>query len=199
MDNTTKQAFIEAIARFEPLSSQVVDCITQKLQVQRLPKGTALLTLGEVCHRLYFLQSGLAYAYYALQHQEVTSWFVKEGDFIYSPQSFLKREPSKEAILLLEDAELVSLTFDDMEAIYDAYPITNKIGRLITEYYILKYDERARFLRSYNNEQRFKLFMDADPPLFERLPLKLVASFLGTVPATLSRILSKKNKCSNSN
>ncbi|TAF95930.1 MAG: Crp/Fnr family transcriptional regulator [Cytophagia bacterium] len=199
MDNINKRAFIEAVTNFEPLSSEVVDFILPKLQVHRLPKGTALLTLDDVCDRLYFLHTGLAYAYYAVRDQEITSWFAKERDFIYSPQSFLKREPAQEAIMLLENAVLVSLTFDDMEAIYDTYPITNKIGRLITEHYILQYDERARLLRSYNVEQRFKLFVEANPALHPRLPFNLIASFLGTASVTLSRILSKKMKCSNSN
>jgi CRP-like cAMP-binding protein len=192
--DTFRYSFAEAILSLQPLlDAEAILFITDRLHVHRKEKNTVLMPLGTVCDKLYFLHSGLARGYYAENDKEITAWFAKENDFIYSPTGFLNQKPALEAVEVLEDSALVSLAYEDLRQLYDLFPMTNNIGRLITENRLLFYDEWVRSLRSLSAEERFRKFVADYPTIYERAPLKHIASFLGMSPETVSRILKRKN------
>lgn len=188
-----KHSFAEAIFSFQPLEAEAIALIKDRLHVHRKEKNTVLLPLGAISDRLYFLHSGLARGYYVENDKETTAWFAKENDFIYSPTGFLNQKPALEAVELLEDSVLVSLAYGDLRQLYELFPATNNLGRLITENRLLFYDEWIRSLRSLTAEKRFRKFVADYPAIYERVPLKYIASFLGIAPETVSRILKRKN------
>lgn len=189
-----RRDFIKIVVNVDPaLSPEAVQAIADAVQVHRFPKNTLIVSINEVNDRLFFIHSGLAYGFYKIGQREVTSWFVKENDFIYIPDSFLDQKPSKEAIETLEDSVVISLAYDKLEFIYDTFPVANKIGRLLTEGYLKKFDKRVRSLRLQSAETRFKKFIEHYPGMYARLPQKIIASYLGISPETASRILKRKN------
>lgn len=193
-NDNIREDFLQSVSIIDPLmTAGVKQAISDALQIHRFPKNTMLVSINEVNDRMFFFRSGLAYAFYKIEEREITSWFVKENDFIYIPDSFLDQKPSKEAIQTLEDSVVVSLTYASMEAIYDAFPAANRIGRLLTQGYLKKFDKRVRSLRMQSAETRFKNFIEHYPKMFARLPQKIIASYLGIAPETASRIMKRKN------
>ncbi|GAB2783450.1 hypothetical protein GCM10027275_29280 [Rhabdobacter roseus] len=63
----------------------------------------------------------------------------------------------------------------------------------MAERYLILYSEQARWLRATSAEERFRQFITKYPELYEKVPLKHIASYLGMAPETVSRILKKKN------
>jgi hypothetical protein len=78
-----------------------------------------------------------------------------------------------------------------MQELYDIVPEANYIGRILTEIYLLMYDERVRFLRMMSAQKRNDAFRDMFPNIYDRAPKKYIASFLGLSPETLSRVRKK--------
>lgn len=136
--DTFKYAFTEAIFSLQTLEIEAIAFIHDRLRLHRKEHNTILLPFGAICDRLYFLHSGLARGYYVENEKEITTWFAKENDFIYSSYSFLNQTPMLEEVELLEDSVLVSLAYEDLRQLYDVFPMMNKIGRLITESYLLR-------------------------------------------------------------
>ncbi|GAB2783425.1 Crp/Fnr family transcriptional regulator [Rhabdobacter roseus] len=188
-----KQAFIDATPALHHLPADALAFLRQRLHVQQVPKYTQLVPLGGVSDRLYFLYAGLARSYYLESGKEMTSWLAQAGALLCVPESFLAQQPSREAIQLLEDSTLVSFSHADLQALYAAYPGTNKLGRWVAERYLTLYSEQARWLRATSAEERFRQFITKYPELYEKVPLKHIASYLGMAPETVSRILKKKN------
>lgn len=188
-----KEQLKAAILSFYPFDTEVIDNISSKLYVHKLPKHTLLLQYNEICEKLYFIVSGLARGLYINHTHEITSWLIKEGSFICSPDSFLYQKPSGEAIELLEDSLLVSLDRAELTLLIEKYPVAIQIERLIFEKYMLIYYEQVKSLRLFDVEERFKNFIEKYPEFYERVPHKYIASFLGTTPETISRILKRKH------
>jgi CRP/FNR family transcriptional regulator, anaerobic regulatory protein len=109
---TPKDAFIAEIATYQLLGSETESFIRERLRVTEYKKNALLLSIGEVNNHLYFVHKGLARGYYFIsdekgEKQKVSSLFAAESHFVISPASFLKQQPSREGIELLEDSQLV--------------------------------------------------------------------------------------------
>ena len=117
---------------------------------------------------------------------------MKESDFIISIVSFYTRQPAQEYIELLEDGLLWSLSFDQLQRLYQQYPEFNTVGRLLTEQYYILSEQRTINLRMQSAGERYQQLLADFPAIFQRVPLKYIASHLGLSPETVSRLRAKR-------
>jgi CRP-like cAMP-binding protein len=160
----------------------------QTLKVETIPKKTILLREGEIFQRMYFIEKGLARAFYFDEGKEHTSWFMKEGDFIISVNSFYKQVPSQESIEVLEDSIMASITYGQLQELYQKHLEFNIISRVLTEHYYSLSEERLFAMRQPSAKHRFEFFIIRYPELAKRIFLKQMASFLRMTPETISRL-----------
>jgi CRP-like cAMP-binding protein len=158
------------------------------LQVRELMKKELLLDIGQVCHNIYFVESGLFRCYYLGRGKEVCSWFMKEGDVIASVGSFYSQMPGCECIQALEPCKVRYISFEQLQHIYRHYPEFNFIGRVLTEKYYQLWDERIRLLLMDRVRERYDYLLDHHPELEKRVPRGDLASYLGISLETLSRM-----------
>ncbi|MGA0557227.1 Crp/Fnr family transcriptional regulator [Larkinella sp. VNQ87] len=194
MNNNLDDKLIEVLIGLCPINKDIVEVIKDSLTLRRLPKGSQLITIGDVADKLYFIAKGLVRSYYFIDGKEVTSWLAAEDDFAVSSYSFFKQEPSFESVELLEDAELLFISYSDLQHLYQTHPSLNFIGRVLMEKYLLSAEERIRSLRMLNAEERYYIFCQQYPELCDRTPLKHIASYLGLSRYTLSRLRGYKFK-----
>lgn len=189
-------SFVESLKAIHPIKKETEKMLIKRLQKHTGKAGDILVKAGEINDRLYFIEKGMVRSYYTLEENktEVTSWFVGEFGFIYIPHSYIPKAPSVETIELLEDSEMISITNRSMQELYDSVPEANYIGRILTEMYLVMYDERVRFLRMMSAQKRNDAFKEMFPDIYDRAPKKYIASFLGLTPETLSRVRKNDNK-----
>lgn len=185
--------FTKFSSKFFELEPQFVNEICNRFKVQVLPKKTLLINFGQIYGHIYFVYEGMVRGYYYEDDKEITNWFAKANDFIYSPKGYLFKQPTDEAIETLSDAVVLSLSMEDVNELYNTYPEVAKMGRILTEHYLYRYDKKVRLIRQSNAEIKVKRFIEEYPKVFQDLPHKYLASYLGITAETLSRVLSKKN------
>jgi CRP-like cAMP-binding protein len=173
------------------LSESLQEQIKSYLVEERFTKKSILLKEGQVSQRIYFIKRGFIRAYYHKGSGEFTSWFMGEGDIIVSVYSFFSRNPSFENIEVLEDSILQSINWDQLQDIYKRYPEFNQTGRLITEHYYIKSEERAINLQTLTAKQRYERLLLSYPGILQKATLGQIATFLGIKQETLSRIRAK--------
>lgn len=156
-----------------------------------LEKDEILLQEGKTCRFLYFIKSGFVRGFYHHDGKEITSWFAYENDALTSMYSFISQKPSFETIEVLEDCILYEISYENVQFLFKKYPEFNLIGRLITEKYYIKLEERTMSLQFQSATERYLKILQEQPLLLQKASLGMLASYLGISQETLSRIRKK--------
>jgi CRP-like cAMP-binding protein len=162
-----------------------LNAITKEISVA---KNTILVNEKERCRHLFFIQKGLVRGYYYDEGKEITHWFAQEEEFATSFYSFITIQPSPETIETLEDCQLIQISYTDLQNLYKKFPETERIGRIITENYYIKLEERFLNLRYTSAKDRYQTLLEKNPALLNRAALGQIASYLGIAQETMSRI-----------
>ncbi|AWO01353.1 Crp/Fnr family transcriptional regulator [Chitinophaga alhagiae] len=174
-----------------PLSPAVLATIRRHTNIVFFKRRSIILEHGKICRNCYFGLKGMVRAYYIKDDgQEITSWFMKEGDIIISVQSFFTQTESHEVLEALDDTLCISLRIDVLEEIYRKFPEFNFVGRKLTEHYYIQMENRAFSLRMDDARQRYDRLVAQHPDIITRVPIGYIASYLGISAETLSRIRS---------
>jgi len=168
----------------KPLEEEI-NAISKKI---KLPKGHTLININERCENLFFVEKGLLRGYYFDEDKEITNWFSQETEFATCFYSFIANKPAFEIIQTLEDCELIQLTYASLQNLYIKFPETERIGRIITENYYIKLEERILNLQFKSAKERYQKLASSKPSLLQRASLGQIASYLGITQETLSRI-----------
>lgn len=182
------EQLFEYLSAIHPLSEGLKEALIQRLVPIALPKKSYLLRKGQVCKYISFVSKGLVRCFYLREEREISSWFMKEGDVIISVESFFKQQPSYESIQVLEDSELLSLRYEDLQQIYRDFPEFNFVGRVLTEKYYTLSEQRLYSLRMQRASERYAHLMEHYPDIIRRVPSTYISTYLGITLETLSRI-----------
>ena len=88
----------------------------------------------------------------------------------------------------LTDCRLYSISHENLQELYEKCEITKKLGRLATEFLLSKKVKREIHLLTKTPLERYEDLLREQPKYIQHIPLKYLASYIGVVPETLSRI-----------
>lgn len=164
------------------------------LKKKSIRKGEYLLRAGETCNHVTFINKGYFRVYHMFGEQELTVNFAFEGNYVTDYSSFVSRQPTVDNIVALEDSEVLMLEHDDLQIVYEQYPVWQKFGRRIAEYVLLFVVGRNKDLLFLTPEERYVKLMKDRPKVIANVPLKYIASYLGITPEALSRIRKRMSQ-----
>lgn len=175
------------------LSEDLQDYLRKILKHKSVRKKDFLLKAGHISGIVCFIETGLLRCYFLKDDQEMTSWFMKEGDVIFSIESFYEQAPSKENIQALEDCSLYYITYSELEYVYRNFMEFNFIGRVLTIRYQTLWVKLFNSFRMSSAEERYEWVLKNHPDLELRgVPAKHIASYLGITEVTLSNVKGKR-------
>lgn len=157
-----------------------------------IPKGDILLKQGDIAKYGYFVKSGCLKSY-TIDHlgKEHIMQFAPETWMITDLDSFSNQVPSLVYIEAIEASEVSIISNADVKDINqfeksDLVEMNTKFRNNL-----IATNKRIIGLLSATAEQRYTNFTDTYPSLVQRLPLKLIASYIGVTPEYLSDIRRK--------
>ncbi len=150
-----------------------------------------LLSPGETCKNIYFVESGLLRCFYHHGGKEISSWFAQEGDFCWSPESFLHQQPGMEHIQALEDSVVSYLSIDALRCICTLFPEYKELERTVMQRHLLASQRKMQAMWMQQSPARLAWFQSAFPGLQQRIHGKHLASWLGITEVMMSRILHR--------
>jgi len=185
------QQLFTHIAHYHPLSKEAQETLEDCFELVALSRNEYLLTEGQVCRHLYFLEKGALRGFYNLDGKEVTHWFGFEQDFVTSFHSFITGTAAVENIQLLEGSILRAISKEKLTALFNQYHEIERLVRIAYEKYYIRLEERFVNAQFKTATERYENLLLQTPHILERVPLGHIASYLGISSETLSRIRSK--------
>ncbi|MDR6513753.1 Crp/Fnr family transcriptional regulator [Chryseobacterium camelliae] len=191
--DSAKKALLSFLESFHTMSSELRSAISSSTYLQKANKKDILLDIHEVQKSLFFIVKGLVRTYYLDSFgRDATSWLLFEGDVAISVYSFFSQKRSFEVLEAVEDTSFLVLSHEKLMQLYQQFPEFNYIGRILTENYYIKAEEKANELRVFSATERYQHLIQKYPNIIARVPLGMISSYLGITQSTLSRIRSKK-------
>lgn len=97
-------------------------------------------------------------------------------------------------IQAVKDSLLWCISVHDLREMYIEYPAFQNASRLVAEQFLIDLARRMTSLITETAEERYLNFLRDRRELMEGIPLRMIASYLGTTAVHLSRIRSKLTK-----
>ncbi|MFN0048893.1 MAG: Crp/Fnr family transcriptional regulator [Cytophagales bacterium] len=179
------------LAQYHSLGEKAWAELIIRMQTSTVLKGEKLLQQGEIVKGLWILVNGVTRSYFVKNDKEITTWIATEGSPFTNYKSLALRVPSFETIEAIEDCYVICVSAEDLQFMYDHFTECNIIGRKMAEGYFIDYDDRLISMLYATAEDKFRDLMKSNPELFNRVPIKYLASYLDMTPETLSRMRKK--------
>ena len=156
---------------------------------KKIRKRQYVLQEGDVCNRSIFIEKGSLYSYTiddkGTQH---VIQFAFEGWWIGDLYSFLTGEPSKMNIEALEDSEVLTIERQDHFKLLSEVPKYETYYRILFQDAYVALQRRVSSTIGLSAEEKYQRLINQYHAFINRVPLHLIASYLGVSPETLSRI-----------
>ncbi|WP_272023827.1 Crp/Fnr family transcriptional regulator [Olleya namhaensis] len=142
-------------------------------------KGEILQRKGDISTKIYIVESGLLRSYTIDEKG-------KEHIYLFGPENWLVADncesntPCQLFIDAIEDTIINVATKEEL--LKEGPDLTALLRRLDTM------QNRIIMLMSSNAKERYLHFIKTYPNIIQRVPLKMVASYLGITPEALSRV-----------
>lgn len=183
---------IQYLSNFISISKPLETEINSITKSVVFSKGQTLININERCDSMFFIVKGLVRGYYLDDGKDVTNWFAQESEFATCFYSFITKTSSFEILETLEDCELIQIPHSSLQNLYTKFPETERIGRIITETYYIKLEERILNIQFKTAKERYQKLVLSKSSIYQRASLGQIASYLGITQETLSRIRAEK-------
>lgn len=163
--------------------------IVYKSQLIKLQRKEVVCRQGEVCNLKIFVAKGLLRNYSVSEDgNEHILQFVNEMSWTTDPESFYNNTPSKLNIEATEVSEIFAFNLEDFTELREQIPELNIFVENILTRKSVEIHKRLLMNISSSPEEKYLDFINTYPDIFNRVPLHMVASYLGLSRETLSRV-----------
>jgi len=156
-------------------------------------KNQILVHPNKICKHLFFIEKGcLRVVCTRDDGQEWTRQIAIENDFITIFPSFLEQAISPSYLQAVEASDVFSISYSNFKKLNGIVPNWGKFYTTILEQTYVNSIRRIEKLITMDGKHLYEDFKINHPGLLERLPNKILASYLGVSQETLSRLKTKK-------
>jgi CRP-like cAMP-binding protein len=182
--------FFDYLSKYITLTADERTAIISLDIFKQFKKDTVLLKEGQNSDNSYFVIGGCLRCYYIKEGEEKTTAFYTEAEFL-DPVCKVNKKPSEYFISCVEDSILVVSNSDIEIELYSRFPKFETLSRILSEELLAKQQIDFDKFKNSSPEQRYLNLLQSRPNLIQRVPQHQLASFLGIIPQSLSRIRAR--------
>lgn len=186
------ELFLANISKLITLQEEEVSLLTSYVTVENFKAKTILQEAGKISKQTYFVNSGILRSFSINDniHEHVLH-FACEDWWIGDMYSYISEKPGNLFIEVLEDAEVVIITKENQQQLYQKIPKLERFFRILAENSLVAHQERLMDNLSLTAEERFEKFCSKYPTLIQKVPQKHIASYIGVTPEFFSKMKAR--------
>lgn len=167
--------------------SRFVDLVDER----EYPKGAVLYKQGEVAHEIYIVKQGLVRAFAYRGNTPITFWFGRDGELAFPIESVFNGSMEYASMDVLETSSIYAIKVEELLKLYASDIHVANWGRCYAEQ-ACRTAEKLLIDRQFKTTmERYRELLFKCPDIVLRVPLGIIASYLGTTQVNLSRIRAR--------
>ena len=183
---------IQNISKIISLTPEEEAIFLSKIETKNFKAKTILLSSGQIADNTYFVNSGIVRSFNINDNIiEHVLHFACEGWWIGDMYSYISEKPGNLFIEVLEDAEVVIITKENQEILYQEIPKLERFFRILAENSLVSHQERLMDNLSLSAEERFEKMCKKYPTLIQKIAQKHLASYIGVTPEFFSKMKAR--------
>lgn len=173
-------------------NAATIEHICSFFSFEKAKSKTILVDYNAVSDCYYFINSG-AIGLFTINKEgiETSRYFAFEGNFVTALPSFIDQKPAEEFMQTIENCELLKISRNDFYTLVKNVSGFAKIYTEILELGFITAQKRIYGFQGFDALEKVQWIIKNQPQLILRVSNKMVASYLGISPSTLSRIKAK--------
>ncbi|WP_343694338.1 Crp/Fnr family transcriptional regulator [Flavobacterium sp.] len=168
--------------------TNIWDAFSEKIEIRKFKKSQIIKEYNEVEKYLNIIIKGSAGLFVWDGSRDICINLLYEKSFISDYLSFLNQQPTVIKVEALEDITLWSITHKDLKELYSRSESGLRIGKAVSEMLYIRKQQQQIDLLTLSPQERYIKLIESSPEIFQRTPLKVIASYLGLTAESLSRI-----------
>ena len=185
-----KDLLFDFISRYVSLSEEEKKYILSLDIFRTVKKGTILLKEGQLSKESYLVLKGCIRTYYNVDGEEKTTNFFTDLEVLIPP-CVSSKTPSKYYVACVEDT-MLAVSNSDLEAkLFKKFPKFESFSRILSEELLTQQQINFDEFKTSSPEQRYQDLLEKRPDLIQRVPQHQLASYLGIIPQSLSRLRTR--------
>jgi CRP-like cAMP-binding protein len=187
--NNDRNILTQFIKDTFPISDYAAKLIADNFEHKIIPKNTLTLQEGKINSDYIFLEDGFMRSYVLdTDGNEVTTNIFKPKQMVFDVGSYFQRRPSNENIETIKVCSIWIGKYDSFQKLFHSLPEFREFGRAILVKGFISFKERTIAMITQKAEQRYEKLLTESPEIFQHVPLKYIASYLGITDTSLSRL-----------
>ena len=178
--------------KFIKLSENLKSELSKRIKPIVFQKGELVLDANNISKKSYFINKGILRTYFIKDGKEISEYFSGTDEWVNSPKSFMQREKDIYYIDAIENTETFFINVNDLVYLFNNFPEMERYARLSMGTVFGHFMERITSMRFTSAKERYNHFQKTYSNIYYRIPLGMVASYLGITQETLSRIRAEK-------
>ena len=171
------------------LTDEEFDFVLNHFEETKKRKHQYIVQEGEIVNKEYWIIKGCLKSYFVDNTgKEHILQFGMENWWITDYESFVKQTKSKTSIDCIEDSELLYISFENREKLTAQMHKMERFWAKKSKFGRIALQNRVLSLLHNSTKERYGLLLEQYPQLFQRVPKKMIAAYLGVSRETLSRL-----------
>lgn len=188
----TTETIFDHFEKYIRLTENLKSELIKRIKPIVFQKGELVFDANNICIKSYYINKGILRTYFIKDGKEISEYFSGTNEWVNSPRSFMQREKDIYYIDAIEDTETYSIHVNDLVYLFDNFPEMERYARLSMGTVFGHFMERITSIRFTTAKEKYNHFQKTYSNIHHRIPLGMVASYLGITQETLSRIRAEK-------
>lgn len=177
----------------EPFDEEAFTALLPHWHVVKCRRKQQLTQTGDIERYLYFVTEGIQRGYCNHHDKDATLVFFYPNSFAGVADSFLLQRPSGMNFETLTSSRLLKISYVHFMQVVEQFPAVERWLRILLSHTLAGILERQKELSVYSAPDKLNALFKRSAFIFNLVPHKYLASYIGVDPATFSKMYSKVN------